>query len=93
MVGLAGGVNAITEIYGYKPLNDEAITRAAPDAILVMDRGGDHEITRDALPAIGTTPAAASGTIIRMDGLYLLGFGPRTPQAVADLTAALYGGS
>ncbi|MCQ0091544.1 hemin ABC transporter substrate-binding protein [Roseovarius sp. M141] len=95
MIGLAGGINAITEISGYKPLSDEAITRAAPDVILVMDRGGDHEITRDALlatPAIATTPAAAAGAVIRMDGLYLLGFGPRTPQAVADLTGALYGG-
>lgn len=95
MIRLAGGVNAITGFEGYKPLSDEAITRAAPDAILAMDRGGDHEITRDALlalPAIATTPAAEAGTLIRMDGLYLLGFGPRTPAAVAELTAALYRG-
>jgi iron complex transport system substrate-binding protein len=25
-----------------------------------------------------------------MDGLYLLGFGPRTPDAARDLMAALY---
>lgn len=95
MIALAGGVNAVSGISGYKPLSDEAITRAAPDAILVMDRGGDHEILRDqllAMPAIATTPAAADGRVIRMDGLYLLGFGPRTPRAVADLTAALYEG-
>jgi len=27
---------------------------------------------------------------VRMDGLYLLGFGPRTADAVTDLHAALY---
>jgi iron complex transport system substrate-binding protein len=26
-----------------------------------------------------------------MDGLYLLGFGPRTPDAARDLMAAVYG--
>jgi iron complex transport system substrate-binding protein len=26
-----------------------------------------------------------------MDGLYLLGFGPRTPDAARDLMQALYG--
>jgi len=29
---------------------------------------------------------------VEMDGLYLLGFGPRTAEAVADLHAALYPG-
>lgn len=95
MITLAGGVNAITEFSGYKPLSDEAITRAAPDTILVMDRGGDHQITSDgllAMPSIATTPAATTASVIRMDALYLLGFGPRTPQAITDLTTAIYGG-
>ena len=41
-------------------------------------------------PAFAETPAAKSGAYIKMDGLYLLGFGPRTPQAARELAAQLY---
>lgn len=95
MIELAGALNAVTGFDGYKPMTDEAVIAAAPDAILMMERGGDHDSTADALlqmPAIATTPAAKSRTVIRMDGLYLLGFGPRTADAVTDLNHALYGG-
>ena len=36
-------------------------------------------------------PAAKSGAILRMDGMLLLGFGPRTPEAAQQLHDALYG--
>jgi len=95
IIALAGGINAITGFEGYKPLTDEAISAAAPDVILMMDRRGDHAIADADLlahPAIATTPVAQAGreAIVRMDGLLLLGFGPRTPQAVQRLHAALY---
>lgn len=95
IIRLAGGVNAVDGFDGYKPLTDEAITRAAPDLILMMARSGDHAPAEADLlthPAIATTPAAATGALVRMDGLYQLGFGPRTAQAAADLAAMLYGG-
>lgn len=95
IIKLAGGVNAVTEFEGYKLLSDEAVTAAAPDVILMMDRSGDHSVEDAALfamPAIIPTPAAADRAIVRMNGLYLLGFGPRTAQAAFDLNAALYGG-
>ncbi|MCV6595844.1 MAG: ABC transporter substrate-binding protein [Mangrovicoccus sp.] len=94
IISLAGGVNAITGVQGYRPLSDEAILAAAPDVILMMDRQGDHAQGDGdllAMPAIAATPAGQSGAILRMGGLYLLGFGPRTAVAVADLSAALYG--
>ena len=93
IIKMAGGINAISEFDGYKPLSDEAVTLAAPDAILMMDRGGDHNTANDelfAIPAIATTPAAETQTIIRMNGLYLLGFGPRTALAIMELHNALY---
>lgn len=96
MLRLAGAENAVTGFSGYKPLTDEAITAAAPDIILMMNRGeadSDHGASDAALlamPAIATTPAARNGRVIRMDGLYLLGFGPRTGQAALDLHRALY---
>ncbi|QDY68232.1 heme/hemin ABC transporter substrate-binding protein [Qingshengfaniella alkalisoli] len=94
MIRLAGAVNAVSGFSGYKPLTDEAISAASPDVILMMDRGGDHGGTVDQVvshPAISVTPAGKTGAVIRMDGLYLLGFGPRTADAAAQLHDAIYG--
>jgi iron complex transport system substrate-binding protein len=43
-----------------------------------------------ALPQFSGTPAARDGRLVAMDTLYLLGFGPRLPDAVADLARALH---
>lgn len=94
IIALAGAENAITEYEGYRPLSEEAITAAAPDAILLMDRGGDHGATEADLlahPAIALTPAGQSKAIYRMDGAYLLGFGPRTAAAASELADLLEG--
>jgi iron complex transport system substrate-binding protein len=93
IIEMAGAVNAVDGFDSYKQLTDEAVSRAAPDVILMMDRGGDHAIEDEmllSLPAIRTTPAAKTGAVIRMQGLYLLGFGPRTAQAARDLHRAIY---
>lgn len=93
IIKMAGGVNAISEFSGYKALTDEAIVIAKPDLVLMMDRG-DHaqgNATIAAHPALSQTPAVKSGAILRMDGAYLLGFGPRTASAARDLAKALYG--
>lgn len=93
IIRLAGGVNAATGFDGYKQMTDEAVIAASPDLILIMDRDGDQAINAAdvlAQPALATTPAASTGAIIRMDGMLLLGFGPRTPEAARALHAALY---
>lgn len=93
IIALAGGINAATGFDGYKPMTDEAVLAAAPDVILMMDREGDLAIgDADVLtqPALAATPAAETGSILRMDGMLLLGFGPRTPDAARALHAALY---
>ncbi|MDO8885182.1 MAG: ABC transporter substrate-binding protein [Pseudotabrizicola sp.] len=92
MIALAGGVNAVEGFIGYKPLTDEAAIAAAPDVILAMDRGGDMAVEADELlahPALALTPAAQRAQVVRMDGLYLLGFGPRTGAAALELNTAL----
>ena len=43
-----------------------------------------------ALAGLADTPAGRDGRIVVMDGLKLLGFGPRTPAAVAELARALH---
>ena len=92
IIEMAGGINAAEDITGYKPLTDEAVIAAAPDVVLTMARG-DHAAKADetfALPAFQSTPAAASKALISMDGLYLIGFGPRTPAAGRELANKLY---
>lgn len=94
IIALAGAVNAIDDYLGYKALTEEAIIDAAPDVILMMDRGGDHGATDADLksnPAIALTPAGQSGAFHRLDGAYLLGFGPRAAAAAAEVADLLYG--
>ncbi|QPH54172.1 heme/hemin ABC transporter substrate-binding protein [Pontivivens ytuae] len=94
IITLAGAENALTGFEGYKPVSAEAIGAAAPDVILMMDRREGHAVSDAdlfAMPAIAATPAAQGENVVRIDGLLLLGFGPRTPEAVTRLNAALYG--
>jgi iron complex transport system substrate-binding protein len=94
IITLAGAENALQGVSGYKPLSDESVLSADPDVILMMDRGGDHSVADAELfahPAIATTEAGKARALVRMDGGYLLGFGPRTAGAVRDLAMALYG--
>ncbi|RWM90591.1 MAG: hemin ABC transporter substrate-binding protein [Mesorhizobium sp.] len=94
IIKLAGGVNAIDGYSGYKQLSDEAVITARPDVILTMSNAGpgvsDDELF--AHPSIRSTPAGAARKAVRMDGGYLLGFGPRTADVIRDLAASLYGG-
>ena len=93
MIGLAGGTNAVQGYSGYKPLTSEAAVAAAPDVILLMDSGlesigGAQGLWQ--LPGLALTPAGQQGRVLSMDGLLLLGFGPRLGQAVLALNGALY---
>lgn len=94
IIRMAGAENVLSGIEGYKPVSDEALIAAAPEVILMMTGTGDHAASDDAvlaLPAIAQTPAGKARRIVRMDGMYLLGFGPRTADAIVSLHNALYG--
>ncbi|MDF1818737.1 MAG: ABC transporter substrate-binding protein [Immundisolibacteraceae bacterium] len=92
IIKLAGGSNAITDFNGYKPLSPEAAINAAPDVILVTDRtlevlGGKQALLDQ--PWVTASSAVSAPHIVSMDGLLLLGFGPRTATAVRDLAQQL----
>lgn len=94
MIELAGAENALSGFSGFKPVNDEAVLEAAPEVIVMMARG-DHAASLEEVrshPALSHTPAARDGRIVAMDGLYLLGFGPRVAHAVRDLAAVIHPG-
>jgi iron complex transport system substrate-binding protein len=92
IIRLAGATNAIDAYEGYKPINDEAIVAARPDVVLSIARGKDSVEAETVFghPAFAMTPAARDRAFISMEGLYLLGFGPRTAAAARDLAAKLY---
>jgi iron complex transport system substrate-binding protein len=92
IIRLAGSANAISAYEGYKSINDEAIIAARPDTVLAMARDS-HPLNADTVfahPGFALTPAAKSKALIVMNGLYLLGFGPRTALAARDLASTLY---
>lgn len=92
MIALAGAINAAEDVEGFKPLSDEGLIAAAPEAIIMMSRGNHAASAEEvfARPAFSVLPAAKTHALIVMDGLYLLGFGPRAPDAARDLMQAIY---
>lgn len=93
IIQMAGGRNALADFSGFRPLSPEAAAATHADVVLVTDRTLERLGGRDALlsrPELAASPAAEAGRLVSMDGLLLLGFGPRTPQAVAELAKALH---
>jgi iron complex transport system substrate-binding protein len=91
IIAMAGGINVADGFDGYKMLNDEAIVAARPELILTMERAKEPLKSAEvfASPAFALTPAAKSKNFVAMEGLYLLGFGPRTAAAAAELAGKL----
>ncbi|MES0881074.1 heme/hemin ABC transporter substrate-binding protein [Roseibium sp. SCP14] len=92
IIDLAGAQNAVSDFSGYKQLSDEAILSAAPDVVLMMQRGPNHDVAAQEVfnhPALAQTPAGQNKRVIVMGGQYLLGFGPRTADAIRDLSKQL----
>ncbi len=93
MIEAAGGMNAALGFEGYKTMSSEAVLAAQPDVILMMEEHAERLGGSDKLlgrPDIAQTPAGKTGALIAMEGMLLLGFGPRTPEAIAELARALH---
>jgi iron complex transport system substrate-binding protein len=93
MIDLAGGENVYPGFASYIPMTPEGIAEAAPDIILTTDDSLERLGGLDAFlttPGVAQTPAAQSDRVVSMDDLYLLGFGPRTGKAIADLARLLH---
>ncbi len=92
MIRLAHARNVVDGFEGYRPLSPEAAVGLAPQIIVLPDHAVGAGDVRSALDGTGlaATPAAGQGRVVVMDGLKLLGFGPRTPAAVGELARALH---
>ncbi len=94
IIALAGGRNLFDDFSGYKPVSAESALARRPDYVLVMthtaeQHGGVSAMARD--PRLAGLEAVQAGRLVAMDGLKLLGFGPRTADAVAALARRLHG--
>ena len=92
MIAYAGARNAISGLSGFKPLTPEAVIAANPDVLLLTDQGiksvgGIGGVLR--LPGIKQTRAGREQKVVSLEAMYLLGFGPRMPLAVAELNLLL----
>jgi iron complex transport system substrate-binding protein len=92
IIELAGAENVFAGVKGYKTISPEAAAALQPDVILMITRSGAPQEGVDILkqPAFAETPAGKNGGFIKMESLYLLGFGPRTAEAARDLASRLY---
>lgn len=93
IIALAGGALATDGYAGYKAITAEGAVASRPDVILLPSHGvaamGGLERAKT-LPQIALTPAGRAGRVVVMETAYLLGFGPRTPRAAADLARHLH---
>jgi iron complex transport system substrate-binding protein len=88
---LAGLVNSASELKGFKPVGDEALLAMAPEFVVIMRSSGNHETaTVPSVAGLAASPAGRNNRFLSMDGLYLLGFGPRVASAARDLMREAY---
>ncbi|MCS7475337.1 hemin ABC transporter substrate-binding protein [Umezawaea endophytica] len=95
LIGALGAVDVATEVgwEGMRPINPEALAKAAPDVILMMTAGLESVGGVDGavrIPGVAQTPAAAHRRFIDMSDHQVLGFGPLTPDVLDALARALY---
>ena len=77
---------------GYKPLTAEAMVAAAPTVIITTHEGIEASGGMEAFlnkPGLRMTPAGKAKRVISMDSLLLLGFTPRLPNAITELSQAV----
>ena len=93
MIKEAGGINAIQGYEGYRPLTAESVVAAQPDIILLTTRSLGAIQGQEALwkiPSLALTPAGKKKRSVVIGDLKLLGFGPRTGEAILELRNAFF---
>jgi len=78
--------NAVTNIEGYKPLSREAALMLEPDVLIVAEtQSQGFRIANH--PELKHTPAVRHGRVLIADAGWLLGLGPRLPEALRAVVA------
>ncbi|AKR44089.1 hemin ABC transporter substrate-binding protein [Methylophilus sp. TWE2] len=92
MIAYAGARNAVDGFDGFKPLTPEAVIAAQPDIVLFTEQGMGVVGGVDGalkLPGLAQTPAGQKRRMVALEAMFMLGFGPRLPQALSALDQLL----
>lgn len=87
-IKMTGGINVMNSFEGWKPVSTESIIEASPDFIIISNRGLSSFKTVEKLgqhPTLIFTPASKQNNIIALDGMAMLGFGPRTISSAKEV--------
>ncbi|CAM7901020.1 hypothetical protein KLMIMM195B_13270 [Klebsiella michiganensis] len=84
----AGLQNAMQSFDHYRSMSQEGVIASKPDLVVISadglkGMGGEAGLWK--LPGLAQTPAGRHKQVLVIDDMALLGFGPRTPQAVLAL--------
>jgi iron complex transport system substrate-binding protein len=93
MIELAGGQMAVENKGMQRMESPEIIAQANPDVILLTDFGYDRLGSIDqikALPGVGTSNAARTGRIYRIEENVLNYFGPRSGENIEKVAAVIH---
>ncbi len=89
---MAGAENVFAAFKGWKPVSLEAMAASDPDVLIMPKRGIKAAGGREAVlahAAVRLTRAGREQRLIGVDGMSLLGFGPRTLDVALQLAAQL----
>ncbi len=87
----AGGINVLAAFEGWEKLSPEAALSLKPEVIVVMNRDQRDVLEQlRTLPHFKYSPAVQNDRVYTINGNYLLGFGPRTPQAIVELGTLIH---
>lgn len=87
-IKLAGLQNAMQGFDHYRTLSQEGVIASLPDLVVISAdglKGMGGEAVLWKLPGLAQTPAGRHQQLLVVDDMALLGFGPRTPQALLQL--------
>lgn len=98
VIRFMGARNALSGFKGYRPMTAEAMAAAAPELILMTTQGIDAVGGADKFwlrPELALTPAyrrrQGGQSLLHLDALELLGFGPRLPDVIEQLHQRVLG--
>lgn len=91
-IKLLGAKNVMDDFEGWKPVSTESILEKNPDFIIVTKRGMSSFTDEKAFgqhPSLRLTDAAKEQNILAIDGMSMLGFGPRTIETAVTVSKKL----
>ena len=89
---MIGATNVFSDIDGWKPATRESLLAKNPDYIVITERGLKAQGGMAGLeknPVLRLTSAVKEKNVYALDGMALLGFGPRTLETAISLSEKL----